>query len=89
MKKKLVAESLSQRKERGIQKAPHEIKLNKDFIWNEVVGWLIEYLKTAGTAFTYEESHYNDKLCLIFYNEKGRNFFAKEIGRLLIMAAMT
>ena len=77
MKNKIVSESLAERKERGIQKAPDEIKLNKDFIWNEVVGWLIEYLKTAGTAFTYEESHYNDKLYLIFYNEKGTKFFCE------------
>jgi hypothetical protein len=77
MIKRLVSESLAERKQRGIQKAPDEIKLNKDFIWNEVVGWLIEYLKTANTEFTYNEASYGDKSYLIFENVKGIKFFCE------------
>ena len=77
MKKKLVLESLAERKQRGIEKAPSEIKLNKDFIWNEVIGWLIDYLKISESAFTYEEISYGDHFYIIFENAKGMKFYCE------------
>lgn len=77
MKKKLVFESLSERKQRGLEKAPSEIKLNRDFIWNEVISWLIEYFKTSDSPFTYEEMSYSDHMYLIFENAKGMKFYCE------------
>lgn len=79
MKNKIVSESLTAYKQRGLEKASYDIKLNRDFIWNEVIGWLIEYFKTAGAAFTYEEASYNDHFYLIFQNDKGVKFFCERI----------
>lgn len=77
MRNKLFFESLSQYKKNYPETSLYKTNFKREFIWDEVIGWLLEQFKSSETSFTFEESSYEGRYSLIFQNEKGMKLFCE------------